>query len=59
MEKIYQGCANMAHFDNHTLVSRPLFMDDNARPHRSGALKAYLENESVLLDQQEVQILTL
>lgn len=35
------------HFDNHTLAPRPLFMDDNARHHRSRAVKAYLENESV------------
>jgi len=23
------------HFDNHPLNTRPVFMDDNARPHRS------------------------
>ena len=23
------------HFDNHALADRPMFMDDNARPHRA------------------------
>jgi hypothetical protein len=23
------------HFDNHVLADRPMFMDDNARPHRA------------------------
>ncbi len=35
------------HFENHALASRPVFMDDNARPHRSRAVQAYLQNESV------------
>lgn len=35
------------HFENHPLESRPVFMDDNARPHRSRAVRAYLENEAV------------
>jgi hypothetical protein len=30
------------HFDNHPLATRPVYMDDNARPHRSRAVTAYL-----------------
>ena len=26
------------HFDNHPLATRPVYMDDNARPHRSRAV---------------------
>ena len=26
--------AVISHFDNHPLATRPVFMDDNARPHR-------------------------
>jgi hypothetical protein len=25
----------VSHFDNHALADRPMFMDDNARPHRA------------------------
>lgn len=35
------------HFDNHPLATRPQFMDDNARPHRSRAVTAYLQNNAV------------
>jgi hypothetical protein len=28
------------HFDNHQLATRPVYMDDNARPHRSRAVTA-------------------
>jgi transposase len=35
------------HFDNHPLATRPVYMDDNARPHRSGAVTAYLQSEAV------------
>jgi hypothetical protein len=35
------------HFDNHPLATRPLYMDDNARPHRSRAVTAYLQSEAV------------
>jgi hypothetical protein len=28
------------HFDNHPLATRPVYMDDNARPHRSRAVTA-------------------
>ncbi|CAG2211782.1 unnamed protein product [Mytilus edulis] len=34
-------------FDNHLLKTRPIFMDDYARPHRSRAVTAYLHDESV------------
>ena len=27
------GAAVIPHFDNHPLATRPIFMDDNARPH--------------------------
>ena len=35
------------HFDNHPLDTRPVYMDDNARPHRSRAVTAYLQREVV------------
>ena len=35
------------HFDNHPLATRPVYMDDNARPHRSRAVTAYLRSEAV------------
>ena len=35
------------HFDNHPLVTRPVYMDDNAMPHRSRAVTAYLQSEAV------------
>jgi transposase len=35
------------HFDNHPLVTRPVYMDDNARPHRTRAVTAYLQSEAV------------
>jgi hypothetical protein len=31
------------HFDNHPLATRPVYMDNNARPHRSRAVTAYLK----------------
>ena len=34
------------HFDNHPLATRPVYMDDNARPHRSRAVTAYLQSEA-------------
>lgn len=39
--------AVVPHFENHALATRPVFMDDNARPHRSREVRAYLEAESV------------
>jgi transposase len=35
------------HFDNHPLATRPVYMDDNARPHRSRAVTVYLQSEAV------------
>ena len=35
------------HFDYHPLATRPVYMDDNARPHRSRAVTAYLQSEAV------------
>ena len=35
------------HFDNHPLATRPVYMDDNARPHRSRAVTAYLQSQAV------------
>jgi hypothetical protein len=36
------------HFDNHPLATRPVYMDDNARPHRSRAVTAYLQSEALI-----------
>ena len=35
------------HFDNHPLATRSVYMDDNAWPHRSRAVTAYLQSEAV------------
>ena len=35
------------HFDNHPLATSPVYMDDNARPHRSREVTAYLQSEAV------------
>jgi hypothetical protein len=35
------------HFDAHPLATRPVYMDDNARPHRSRVVTAYLQSEAV------------
>jgi transposase len=35
------------HFDNHPLATRPVYMNDNARPHRSRVVTAYLQSEAV------------
>jgi hypothetical protein len=35
------------HFDNHPLATRPVYMDDNARPHHSRAVTAYIQCEAV------------
>ena len=32
---------------NHPLATRPVYMDDNTRPHRSRAVTAYLQSEAV------------
>jgi transposase len=36
------------HFDNNPLATRPVYMDDNARPHRSRAVTACLQSEAVI-----------
>ena len=35
------------HFDNHRLADRPIFMDDNARPHRARLVRAFLQQEAI------------
>ena len=35
------------HFDYRALVNRPMFMDDNARPHRSRIVQHFLQQEAV------------
>jgi hypothetical protein len=35
------------HFDNHALAGRPMFMDDNARPHRARIVQHCLQQEAV------------
>ena len=35
------------HFDNHALADRPMFMDDNAKPHRARIVQHYLQQEAV------------
>lgn len=35
------------HFDNHPLATRPIFMDDNARPHRSRAVSQVIQNNAL------------
>ena len=37
----------MPHFDNHRLATKPLLMDDNARPHRARIVSDYLRQESI------------
>jgi transposase len=37
----------VSHFDNHPLNTRPVFMDDNARPHRARVVTDYLRDESI------------
>ena len=39
--------AVIPHFDNHPLLTRPVFMDDNARPHRSRAVIECLRQNAV------------
>ena len=36
------------HFDDHPLATRPLYTDDNARPHCARAVTDYLQREAVL-----------
>ena len=38
--------AVIPHFDNDPLATRPIFMDDNARPHRGRTVIAHLRNNA-------------
>jgi hypothetical protein len=35
------------HFDNHALADRPMFMDDNDRPHRARIVQYFLQQDAV------------
>ena len=35
------------HFENHPLATRPVYMDDNARPHCSRAVTAYFQGNAI------------
>lgn len=35
------------HFDNHALADRPMFQDDNARPHRARVVRDFIETEAI------------
>ena len=35
------------HFENHPLATRPVYMDDNARPYRSRAETAYFQSNAI------------
>ena len=37
------------HFDVHPLASRPVLMNDNARPHRERRVQYYLQQEAIEL----------
>ena len=39
--------AVIPHFDDHPLLTRPVFMDDNARPHRSRAVIECLRQNAI------------
>ena len=41
------GVAVIPQFDNHPLATRPIFMDDNARPHRGRAVIAHSRNNAI------------
>jgi hypothetical protein len=38
----------VSHFDNHALADRPMFMDDNARPHRARIVQHFSQQGAVL-----------
>ena len=35
------------HFDNYRLADKPIFIDDNARPHREAIVRDYLHQEAI------------
>ena len=37
----------MPNFENHALADRPVFLDDNARPHRARIIRDFIEAESI------------
>jgi len=37
----------LPHFDNHALADRPIFMDDNARPHRARIVADFIQQEAI------------
>ena len=37
----------VSHFDNHPLATRPEYMDDNARPHHSRAVTAFMRTNAI------------
>ena len=39
--------AVIPHFDDHSLLTRPVFMDDNTRPHRSRAVIECLRQNAI------------
>ena len=45
------------HFDNHPLNTRPVFMDDNARPNRARVVTDYLRDRRVRERTPPVQTL--
>jgi len=45
-QNIFEASA-VAHFDNHPLNTRPVFMDGNAIPHRARVVTDYLGDESI------------
>jgi len=36
-----------SHFDNHPLAGRPIFMGDNARPHRASIVREFRQKEAI------------
>lgn len=37
----------LPHFDNHLLADRPIFMDDNARPHKARIVADFIQQEAI------------
>ena len=45
------------HFDNHPLNTRPVFMDDNARPHRVRVVTDYLLDELITARSPDLNLI--
>jgi IS30 family transposase len=43
----YTVVSRLVRKHNHPLATSPVYMDDNARPHRSRAVTAYIQSEAV------------